>query len=115
MALSEFEAKRCAKLVAKFIERRRPPPHIRDQIDLSFRIRGQSVEILEVRPHWHNKTQMLERSIAKTTYNKSKRHWEVFWQMADLKWHRYEPHPEVKSIEDFLAIVEHDECGCFFG
>jgi len=35
--------------------------------------------------------------------------------MADLKWHRYDPDPEVKSIEEFLALVEKDEYGCFFG
>jgi hypothetical protein len=35
--------------------------------------------------------------------------------MAVLKWHRYDPDPEVKSIEEFLALVEKDEYGCFFG
>jgi hypothetical protein len=32
-----------------------------------------------------------------------------------MKWHRYEPDPEVKKIEDFLAVVERDEYGCFYG
>ena len=67
LALSEFETKRCGKLVADFIERRRPPPHIRAQIDLAFRIGGQSVEIFEVRPNWGDKTKLQEHSIAKAT------------------------------------------------
>jgi Protein of unknown function (DUF3024) len=88
---------------------------IRAEVDLSFRITGQSVEIFEVRPNWRDKSKLLEHSIAKATYNKSKRIWKVFWQRADLKWHSYMPNPEVASIEDFLALVQKDEHGCFFG
>jgi len=72
-------------------------------------------------PNWHgsqrsaDKTKLQEHSIAKATYNNSKRNWKVFWQRADLNWHSYFPNPEVASIEDFLAIVQKDEHGCFFG
>ena len=67
LTLSEFETKRCGKLAADFIERRRPPPHIRAEVDLAFRISGQSVEIFEVRPNWRDKTKLQEHSIAKAT------------------------------------------------
>jgi hypothetical protein len=112
MTLSEFDVKRCEKSVAQFIENRRPPPHVRAEVDLSFRISGQSVEIFEVRPNWRDRSKLQEHSIAKAT---SKRNWKVFWQRADLKWHSYKPSPEVDSIEDFLAIVQKDDHGCFFG
>jgi len=115
MTLSELDTKRCEKLVAQFIEGRRPPPHVRAEVDLSFRIDGQSVEIFEVRRHWEDHSKKLEHSIAKATYNKSKRNWKIFWQRADLKWHGYQPKPEVDLIEDFLALVQKDEHGCFFG
>ena len=115
MTLSEYEKKRCEKLVAQFIERRRPPPHIRAEVDLAFRTQGQSIEIFEVRPHWEDKSKILEHPVAKATYNKSKRYWKVFWQRADLKWHSYQPNPEVDSIEDFLALVQEDTHACFFG
>ena len=115
MTFSEFEQKRCEKAVAQFIERRRPPPHIRDKLDLGFRLQGQSVEIFEVRPSWDNKDIVLEHPVAKATYNKTKRHWKVFWMRADLKWHGYQPNPAVQSIEDFLALVQEDRFGCFFG
>ena len=58
--LTEFDTKRCEKLVSKFIERRRPPAHIRAKLDLSFRISGQSVEIFEVRPNWRDETNIRE-------------------------------------------------------
>jgi hypothetical protein len=87
VTLSEFEMKRCEKLVAEFIERRRPPPHVRAKLDLAFRIQGQNVEIFSVRPHWEDKSKILEHPVAKATYNKSKRNWKVFWERADLRAH----------------------------
>jgi hypothetical protein len=68
MTLSEFEIKRCGKLVAEFISKRRPP-HIRAKLDLAFRISGQSIEIFEVRPDWTDKDKTTEQSVAKATYN----------------------------------------------
>jgi hypothetical protein len=115
VALSEFETIRCKKLVAEFIERRRPPPHIRPKLDFGFRIKGQSIEIFEVRPNWRDESKKSEHPIARATYNKSKRTWKVFWRRADQKWHSYKPNAEVASIEDFLAVVHKDENGCFFG
>ena len=32
-----------------------------------------------------------------------------------LKWHRYEPAPQVHSLETFVHVVERDEHDCFFG
>jgi Protein of unknown function (DUF3024) len=115
VTFSEFETKRCANAVAQWIERRRPPPHLRDEIDLTFRMEHQSVEIFEVRANWRDKSKRVEHSVAKATYNRSKRNWRVFWKRADLKWHSYEPNPEVKTIENFIALVEKDIHGCFFG
>ena len=115
MTLSEFEIKRCEKLVAEFIERRRPPAHLRKDVDLTFRINGQSVEIIEIRAHWTGKGKPIEHRIAKATFNKRNRNWRILWQRADLKWHSYEPHPEVDAIEGFLLIVEKDDHASFFG
>lgn len=115
MALSEFETKRCEKLVAEFVEARRPPPHLRAKVDLAFRITGQSVEIYEIRPHFLDKDRVLKHPIAKATYNKGKKNWKLYWQRADMKWHGYQPHPEAATIEEFLEVVREDTHCCFFG
>lgn len=115
MALSELERKRIERTVAQFIEKRRPPPHIRPQLDLSFRLSRQSVEIFEIRPRWREPNERMEQGVAKATFIKSNGTWKVFWLRADLKWHRYEPAPQVRSLEDFLSLVEKDEYSCFFG
>jgi len=54
-------------------------------------------------------------AVAKATYVRTRGVWRVFWKRSDLKWHGYEPRPEVKSIDDFAALVADDEHGCFFG
>ena len=115
MAFSEFEIKRLQKIVGRYIEKNRPPEHLREQVDLSFKIKGQSVEIFEIRPIWNNPKEKMEEPVAKATYVKSRKLWKVYWQRADLKWHRYDPDPEVDSIEEFLEVVENDDYACFFG
>jgi len=115
VALSEFEALRCEKLVAAFVERRRPPPHLRHQVDLGFSVRGQSVEIFEVRARWDDATQTTHKFVAKATFERNSGQWKVYWQRADMKWHSYAPQPRVDTLEEFLALLENDVHACFFG
>lgn len=115
MALTELERKRVEKAVDAFLDKRRPPPHIRPQLDIGYRISGQSIELFEIRPRWKEPNEKMEHPIAKATYVKSTALWKVYWQRADLKWHSYEPTPQVGSIEKFLALVDEDKHACFFG
>ena len=115
MPFSEFELRRYGKAVAAYVETRRPEPHIRNELDIGFRIEGQSVEIFTIRPAWDNPREIIESSVAKTTYVKKSDDWKIYWQRADLKWHRYDPDPTTESIEEALRIIETDKLGCFWG
>jgi hypothetical protein len=115
MAFSELEQKRIEKVVEAYVEQKRPPPHIRAKLDIGFRLKGQSIEIFEIRPYWRDESQIIEQSVAKATYVKTQDHWKVFWKRADLKWHGYEPKARVRKIEDFLKVVDDDAYGCFWG
>ena len=116
MAFSEFETRRLEKLIDAFVEQRRPPPHIRPELDLGFRIAGQGVEIFEIRPRWRGKPgEIMEQPVAKATYVRTQEVWRVFWMRADLKWHGYSPAPHVPTVEKFLALVAEDRHACFFG
>lgn len=116
MAISEFETKRCEKIVERYLDGRRPPPHIRPKLDFGCRVTGQSVEMFEIRPVWRGQPgEKIEHPFAKATLVKSKGVWKVYWQRADLKWHLYKPNSEVQDLEEFLAVVERDEYGCFYG
>ena len=115
MTLSEFETKRVEKLASQYIDAHRPPPHIRSQLDISFRITEQSLELFEIRPRWDNPSEILEHDFAKTTFVKKTRSWKIYWMRQDLKWHCYEPVPEVASLEEFLSVVSEDAQACFRG
>ena len=115
MALSGLERNRCERDLAKFMERRRPPPNIRPKLDIGSKISGQSVEIFEIRPDWQNPKKTMEHPVAKATFVRSKNRWRVFWMRRDVRWHGYEPNAEVHSLEEFLNVVDRDEYGCFFG
>jgi len=113
--LNDLERKRCENALAAYVHRHRPPGHLRDQVDLAFRITNLHVVLFEIRPEWKNPERTQERPFAKATFVRSKNHWRVFWLRADLKWHRYPPDPEVDDIESFVALVERDEHHCFRG
>lgn len=98
-----------------FLDRRRPPPHIREQLDVGYKMEGQSIEIFEIRPDWKDGSVRQEFPVAKATFVRIKGIWKVFWMRADLKWHSYEPKAEVNTLKEFLSAVDRDEHGCFFG
>jgi len=116
MALSELEAARVRKAIETFMQKRRPPPHIRPELDLGSRVSGQSVEIFEIRPVWRGPPGARhEHAVAKATFVRTRGVWRVFWQRSDLKWHSYESAPEVNSIDEFVSLVSEDRHACFFG
>jgi hypothetical protein len=115
MALNDIERKRIEITVGAFVEKLRPPPHIRPKLDFGFRVAGQSIELFEIRPQWNKPEIKHESSFAKATLVRTQGMWKVYWKRADLKWHSYEPVSEVSTIEKFLAVVKEDEYSCFFG
>ena len=92
MAFSEIEHKRHEKAVEKYLDSCRPPVEIRNE-----------------------PSEKIESSVAKAKYYKSRDEWKVYWMKSDLKWHSYEPVPEVKTLEVFFEVLEADAYGCFWG
>ena len=116
MAFSDDEIVQHTALIEKLLwTHRRPPLHLRDKIREGQRIGGREIELFLVRPRYDDPKQQIEQSIAKARYVRTRNVWEVLWQRADLKWHRYKPNPEVKSLAAFLKIVDEDAHGCFWG
>lgn len=52
MAFTEKERTQWEPIVTAFIERRRPPEHLRSQVDLKYTFDDQSIIIFEERQHW---------------------------------------------------------------
>ena len=115
MALSEQELREYQAVLSAFLERRRPPEPVRDQVDLDYRIEGQTVVIFEKRAAPRDPDKTIEIPIAKTSYVSTEGAWKVYWRRSDLKWHVYEPQAWVDSLADFVEVVDADAHGCFWG
>ncbi len=115
MSFNELDRKRIEKEMKIFIEKRRPPLELRNEFDLSFRVEEDSIIIFEIRPRWNNPDEKIEGSVAKATYIKGNKIWKIYWKRADLKWHKYDPLPEVLTVSDFLNEIDKDPNSCFWG
>ena len=115
MPLPPLQLQECLSAVGAFLEKRRPGPEIRDQLDFRADISGSEVVIMEVRRSFKDKTKKLEHPVARARWVATKRRWQLFWMRADLKWHRYQPLPEASTLGTLLAEVDRDPHGYFFG
>ncbi|HEY9170183.1 MAG TPA: DUF3024 domain-containing protein [Lutibacter sp.] len=115
MAL-EFENEiEIIEVMEGYIINARPPEEIRGQIDINYKIEGQSIVVFEIRPVWNNPNKKIECNIAKTTFVKNENTWKIFWFRSDMKWHGYKAIPKVNSLKEFVKIIEEDKHGCFWG
>lgn len=103
------------KLLERYVESKRPPLEIRDQLDIGYRKEGQVFEIFELRPNWRDKSKKMEISVAKARYVKSRSVWRLYWMRANLKWYFYEPPGEMTGLSEVLEAIDADIYGCFWG
>lgn len=115
MPLPELQLRECLGSAGAFLQERRPPPEIREKVDLRTNIKGQEFVLLEVRPAYDDETLTIEHPIVRARWVGTEKVWRVYWMRADLKWHRYDPLPETQTIAEVLAEVKRDPYGCFFG
>lgn len=115
MPFSDVEVRDHEAALTPFLEKRRPPEPVRDQVDLDYRIEDQTITIFERRALWQSGGETVESPVAKIKYARKHGLWKLYWYMSDMRWHAYEPHPEAESLEEALHIVDADEHGCFWG
>ena len=72
MALDNLQIVDIIEALENFVERKRPPEHIRTKLDIGYKIEGQDVFIFEIRPQWNKPEIIREYSVAKATFVKTK-------------------------------------------
>ena len=115
MPLAEVQIRECLAAVGEFLCKRRPPPEIRDQVDIQANITGQELTIVTIRPAYDDPTRKCEYPLAKARWVQSQKIWKLYWMKGDLKWHAYPRFPESPSIAKLLEEVDQDPLCCFFG
>ena len=115
MAINIMQTLDVIETLENFLSEKRPPEEMRNQIDLAYKIENQSVIIYEIRPRWDKPEVNIETKVAKATFVKAQQYWRVYWMRSDLKWHIYQPMPNVKTIKEFIDLIEEDKHNCFWG
>lgn len=115
MPIPDPQLRECLKAVGEFLEKKRPPPQIRGELDYRADIKGSDLMIVEVRPAFEDPDQFVEHPVAKVKWVSSRMVWRLFWMRADMKWHSYVPLPEAPTVRAVLDEVDRDPNGCFFG
>ena len=103
------------KLIQKYIEQKRPPVELRDQIDIGYTFEDGILEIFEIRPKWKSINVKINSPVARVKYIKSRKLWRIYWMRASGKWELYEPKEDVKDLSEFFKVIEEDKHGCFWG
>ena len=114
MAFSMVEKKAIESLLAAYCEGR-VPPAVRDRVRMSFRIKGESVTLLESRPSFVKRTEWIEMAIAQFRRDQNTGDWRLYCADRNSKWHLYEPVRPKKTLRPLLAEVDRDPTGIFWG
>lgn len=92
----------------------RIPPHARDQVELTYRLRGTTVTLLERRPAWRDPGTWIELPIAQFRFILTNRTWRLFWRDRNIHWHPHHARP-AKRLQTLIQVIETDPSGIFWG
>lgn len=96
--------------------KKRVPAHVLDKINLSYKIRGNSVTIFENRapwrPDWEEWTSM---AIAQLRYDNNTGEWTLYCADRNDKWFEYLDMEPTKNIDEILIEIDEDPTGIFWG
>jgi len=113
MPIPELEVARVTRLLDKFSER--VPPKIRPELAYIYRFEGNSVVLIERRPHFRDRTRHTEHEFAEFVYSPRVGGWSLRWRDRNGRWHRYEGFENVPQFREVLKEVEGDPTCIFFG
>ncbi len=114
MPLSDTVKHQVDAALRAFCERR-VPPHIREQVRLSYAFRGNSVTLYEDRVRLNDHTQWTHMPIAQFRQDVRSGAWALFCADRNDRWHLYETCAPSRRIETLLEEVDRDPTGIFFG
>jgi len=93
---------------------KRVPEHARRQVKMGFVVRGNSITLIEERPHWQKPDLWIKTPIAQFRYNQKTGKWTLYCADRNSRWHDYQIEPE-KDIRVLLQEVDVDPTGIFWG
>lgn len=109
--LDAFTKRRIEKIMGEYTEKK-IPKDIRNQIRLNYKIRGNSVTLIEERPAFMGGG-WVQLNVAQFRLDENK--WKIYWQDSKDKWHFVEDYAPDEDFEKQLRKVDQDNRGLFWG
>lgn len=111
MAFNDIEMANIKRCMDFFIEKCRPPEHVRDEYDLTYEISGQAVFIYDTR---YVEGRTIETDIAKIVFNRHRNGWKLFCIGKSGQWEALFCEL-IPTFSDAIKVIEDDVDGFFFG
>jgi hypothetical protein len=113
MAIPQLERRRAESALSRFAER--VPPHLRDKLSYTYRVRGNVVTLYERRPRFDRRDEFLELGVARFRFDPESYGWTLKWADRNSRWHVYEGFEGIRDFSELVAEVERDPTGIFLG
>lgn len=93
------------------------PEHLRDQVRLSYSIRGNAISILEHRPPWPGSStdDWSDLKIAKLQWDPPTATWSFYRADSHGRWLHLDDLPPVGDLVIALRTIDQNPHGCFWG
>lgn len=92
------------------------PPHILNELNVSYNIRGNSVTIFENRAPWRpDMKEWTSMPVAQMRYDSKTGEWTLYCADRNDKWHKYMGIEPTKNIDEILVEINKDPTGIFWG
>lgn len=103
------------KKVSEFCKKR-VPPHVLDKVNLSYKIRGNSVTMFENRAPWRpDMKEWSSMAIAQLRYDEKTGKWMLYCRDRNEKWFEYLDMEPTREIDKILTEIDKDPTGIFWG
>jgi DUF3024 family protein len=116
MTLPQSERRDVEVLLQAYCDRR-VPEHLRHQVTIAFKIRGETATILERRPPLRStrRKEWTEVPVAQFRRDSEAGRWRLYCADRNSRWHAYPAIQPAKSLTTLLAEVDRDPTGIFWG
>jgi hypothetical protein len=114
MTLSDITLKTSEEAISSFC-RNRSPDNLKDQIRITYNIRGNSITIYEERVYFKDKSKWSKKPVAQFRFNKNTVKWFLYCVDRNNKWHSYFEIEPDKNINKLIKEVDEDPTGIFWG
>jgi hypothetical protein len=93
----------------------RIPDHARQQVRLSYRIRGNKVTLFEQRPAFMEPDKWVDIVVAQFRFRPEDAKWLLYCADRNSRWHEYYDLEPSGNFDDLLREVDKDPTGIFWG